>query len=172
METLAYLELAVARETQETAEPISACGGLNLFQRLTGVPPVLQRKKSGLGAAIRWLSVAFSVGLLSVTGSALAALQRGDSGAQVTAVQERLAAAGYYEGPITGYYGSLTEAAVIRFQQAKGLPADGVVGGDTEVALGTQKQAAPKPKSGPTPSGSALKLGDTGSDVKELQKQL
>lgn len=165
MDTLAYLEVAVARETQETAEPIPASGGLNLFQRLN-------RKKPAIGAAIRWVSAALSVGLLSVTGPALAALQRGDSGSQVTAVQERLAAAGYYDGPITGYYGSLTETAVIRFQQARGLPADGVVGRETEVALGGQKPAAPKPNSAPTPSGSALKPGDTGSDVRELQRRL
>ncbi|WP_017714821.1 peptidoglycan-binding domain-containing protein [Kamptonema formosum] len=165
METLAYLELAVAREREETAEAIPASGGLNWFQRLN-------RKKPAIGAAIRWVSVALSVGLLSVTGSALAALQRGDTGAQVSAIQESLAAAGYYDGPITGYFGSLTETAVIRFQQAKGLPADGVVGRETEVALGGQKPAAPNPNSTPIPSSRALKQGDSGSDVKDLQTRL
>jgi peptidoglycan hydrolase-like protein with peptidoglycan-binding domain len=172
METLAYLELAVAHEAQATVEPIPAGRGWNFFQRLTGGTPVLQRKKPVIGAAIRWLSVALSVGLLSVAGSALAALQREDSGSQVTALQERLAAAGYYDGPITGYYGSLTEAAVIRFQQANGLPADGVVGGDTQAALGGRKPAISSQNSKPTPSGSALKLGDSGSDVKDLQRRL
>ncbi|MBW4496537.1 MAG: peptidoglycan-binding protein [Oscillatoria princeps RMCB-10] len=172
METLAYLELAVAHEAQATVEPIPAGRGWNFFQRLTGGTPVLQRKKPVIGAAIRWLSVALSVGLLSVAGSALAALQREDSGSQVTALQERLAATGYYDGPITGYYGSLTEAAVIRFQQANGLPADGVVGGDTQAALGGQKPATPSQNSKPTPSGSALKRDDTGSDVKDLQRRL
>ncbi len=173
METLAYLELAVAHEAQATAEPIPAGRGWNFFQGLTGGTDVRRhRKKPAISAAIRWLSVALSVGLLSVTGCALAALQREDSGSQVTALQERLAAAGYYDGPITGYFGSLTEAAVIRFQQANGLPADGVVGGDTQAALGGQKPAIPSQNSKPTPSGSALKLGDSGSDVKDLQKQL
>jgi peptidoglycan hydrolase-like protein with peptidoglycan-binding domain len=54
------------------------------------------------------------------------ALQKGNRSSQVTSLQKKLQAAGYFEGPITGYYGSLTQAAVSKFQKAKGLIANGI----------------------------------------------
>jgi len=60
-------------------------------------------------------------------------------GARVNAVyllQMTLVKAGYYpEGLITGYYGSLTEAAVKRFQSASGLTATGKVDAATVSAF-------------------------------------
>ncbi|GIW68532.1 MAG: hypothetical protein KatS3mg100_026 [Candidatus Parcubacteria bacterium] len=53
-------------------------------------------------------------------------LDPGDSGAEVRRLQELLYAWGYYpEGLITGYYGSLTQKAVERFQAAKGIVSSG-----------------------------------------------
>jgi len=63
------------------------------------------------------------------------ALDIGDEGPEVTALQNRLTADGYYSGPVTGYYGSLTEAAVKRFQAANGITAQGNVGPATRAAL-------------------------------------
>lgn len=47
---------------------------------------------------------------------------------QVRLVQQRLKAWGYYNGPVTGYYGELTKAAVIKFQKKHGLNAQGYLG--------------------------------------------
>ncbi|MGH3344349.1 MAG: peptidoglycan-binding domain-containing protein, partial [Carbonactinosporaceae bacterium] len=44
----------------------------------------------------------------------------------VTELQRRLHRAGSYDGPVTGYFGSLTKAAVERFQRAVNLPVSGV----------------------------------------------
>ena len=46
-------------------------------------------------------------------------------------VQIRLKRVGVYSGPITGYFGSLTRAAVKKFQQAQKLVQNGVVGSGT-----------------------------------------
>lgn len=49
------------------------------------------------------------------------------NGADVRIVQSRLQELGYSPGPIDGYYGPLTEAAVRAFQADKNLSVDGVV---------------------------------------------
>jgi spore cortex-lytic enzyme len=46
----------------------------------------------------------------------------------ITKVQQRLRDWGYYDGPVTGYYGDLTKAAVIKFQKKHGLNAEGYLG--------------------------------------------
>lgn len=50
----------------------------------------------------------------------------GATGPEVAALQERLVAAGFDPGPVDGIFGPLTEAGVQSFQQAAGLPTDGV----------------------------------------------
>lgn len=62
-------------------------------------------------------------------------LSVGSTGAAVTALQRRLVADGFYSGAITGTYGSLTEAAVKKYQTAHGLSAKGYVGPGTRTAL-------------------------------------
>jgi N-acetylmuramoyl-L-alanine amidase len=61
---------------------------------------------------------------------------KGDTQANIRVVQTRLAELGYYNYKIDGIWGSRTRAAVIKFQKAKGLVADGIVGAKTEKALG------------------------------------
>lgn len=53
----------------------------------------------------------------------------------VRQLQHQLAVAGDRPGPLDGRFGPLTEAAVVRFQVAHGLPADGIAGPLTRAAL-------------------------------------
>jgi putative chitinase len=55
-------------------------------------------------------------------------LRRGVSGHEVARLQELLAAAGFPPGPIDGRFGAATEAALVAFQRAHELLADGVCG--------------------------------------------
>lgn len=59
----------------------------------------------------------------------------GSEDAQVTQLQQRLTTLGFYSGPITGYYGSLTEQAVIKYQAAHSITETGDVGPSTRAAL-------------------------------------
>lgn len=59
----------------------------------------------------------------------------GSEDAQVTALQQRLTTLGFYSGPITGFYGSLTEDAVMKYQTSHGIEATGEVGPETRAAL-------------------------------------
>jgi hypothetical protein len=62
-------------------------------------------------------------------------LKPGDTGSQVKTLQQALAALGYSAGKPDGDYGPSTQNAVERFQVAKGLNEDGVVGPATLAAL-------------------------------------
>ena len=63
-------------------------------------------------------------------------LQEGSTGADVTVLQQRLAALGYNVGTPDGTFGPGTKAAVIEFQTKKAItPADGVVNQATWSAL-------------------------------------
>lgn len=61
---------------------------------------------------------------------------KGDTTANVRLVQQRLGNLGYYTYKVDGIWGWRTTAAVKKFQKAKGLVADGIVGAKTEKALG------------------------------------
>ena len=62
-------------------------------------------------------------------------LNAGSQSAEVTALQQYLATKGFYSGPITGFYGSLTETAVGKYQTAHGIDPAGYVGPSTRAAL-------------------------------------
>ena len=64
------------------------------------------------------------------------ALKRGAHGPDVERLQKALAAAGFRPGRIDGRFGAATEAALLAFQRAHGLLADGVAGPVTRHALG------------------------------------
>ena len=65
----------------------------------------------------------------------LGSLKQGMSGSGVRALQQRLKDLGYYTGSVDGDYGDGTTAAVVAFQTANGLTADGVAGKATLNAL-------------------------------------
>lgn len=73
--------------------------------------------------------------------SATALSKYGSTGEEVTSIQTKLKELGYYKGNIDGIFGSGTKDAVTRFQKAKGLDADGIVGSKTLKALGLDAAA-------------------------------
>ena len=75
-------------------------------------------------------------------------LKEGSSGEAVQTLQLRLKSLGYFSGTGTGYYGPVTKAAVITFQKAVGLIADGVAGPQTRY----KAFASGTPSTGPAPS--------------------
>jgi L,D-peptidoglycan transpeptidase YkuD (ErfK/YbiS/YcfS/YnhG family) len=60
----------------------------------------------------------------------------------VRCLQSRLTALGYPVGPLDGAFGNMTHNGVVRYQRAKGLLADGVVGRQTGTSLGIWGTAA------------------------------
>jgi peptidoglycan hydrolase-like protein with peptidoglycan-binding domain len=62
-------------------------------------------------------------------------LRLGATGPDVVALQQKLTELGYSTGTADGNFGASTETAVMNFQQAKNLQADGVVGDTTWAAL-------------------------------------
>ncbi len=71
-------------------------------------------------------------------------LKQGSRGPKVRQVQRLLAGRGFRPGPVDGYFGEATEAAVLAFQRSEGMVADGIVGPRTASALGIAG-AAPVP---------------------------
>ena len=72
-------------------------------------------------------------------------LQRGFTGSEaVRSVQRRLKELGYYKGSADGDFGPATEAAVIEFQKANGLSADGKVGEKTLSKLNSKNAVSHK----------------------------
>lgn len=106
-------------------------------------------------------------------------LRIGHSGDAVKALQQRLAALGYYKGKIDGSFGTGTAQAVTAFQTANKLTADGVAGEKTMSRLNSASAVAattPKPAATatptPTPKVTVLRSGDKGEQVKAMQKRL
>jgi peptidoglycan hydrolase-like protein with peptidoglycan-binding domain len=77
-------------------------------------------------------------------------LQLGDTGSAVSDLQSRLQTLGYYNGPISGSFGSQTQVALTAFQQAQGLTADGIAGPQVNAALASASIPSVQPA---TPSG-------------------
>jgi peptidoglycan hydrolase-like protein with peptidoglycan-binding domain/DNA invertase Pin-like site-specific DNA recombinase len=70
---------------------------------------------------------------------------RPDGSRRVRRLQRRLRSSGLNPGPIDGRYGPRTEAAVVRLQRRRGLPAEGVLDARTRRALaGTPQRQAPR----------------------------
>ena len=58
-------------------------------------------------------------------------LRYGDTGNQVKTLQNNLKKLGYFKGDATGEFGNVTKQAVIKFQKAYSLTADGIAGSKT-----------------------------------------
>lgn len=164
MESLAYLHLALAYEQPENINPVLILESRKLFEKLNW-------RKLSCVAWMYWLSVAIALAVLGMAAQALAALEIGLSGPEVTDLQERLQKLGYFNANVTGYFGPLTKDAVIQFQKDKGLTATGVVGPETEEALRGQKKPSPPPVN-KSSEDDLLGQGDRGQAVQTLQEKL
>lgn len=69
--------------------------------------------------------------------SSFQTLKLGSKGSAVVQLQEGLKNKGFYKGIIDGIFGSGTRTALISFQKANGLAADGIAGKQTLLALGS-----------------------------------
>jgi peptidoglycan hydrolase-like protein with peptidoglycan-binding domain len=125
--------------------------------------------------------------LPSQPGMGSAPLGFGDSGANITRLQDLLRRAGYLTGPSTGFFGAVTRESLKLFQRANGLPVDGFAGQATIAALQSAPAVATTPNPiSPTPGSPTLRpaamtpaamtrllqRGDNGEDVKALQQRL
>lgn len=100
-------------------------------------------------------------------------LEVGDTGSDVRDLQTKLKKLGFYTGSIDGTFGSGTQSAVKAFQRKYGLTADGIAGSSTMSKLNTlYKNATSSSSSSSSTDDDALRMGATGTAVKELQTML
>jgi peptidoglycan hydrolase-like protein with peptidoglycan-binding domain len=98
---------------------------------------------------------------------------KGDEGADVKVLQERLKIAGFYYGNSTGIFGPITEESVKRFQKAYKLTVDGIVGKSTLAKLpAVNDENEITTTSQKSDNRDILSLGDRGEAVRVLQEQL
>lgn len=88
-------------------------------------------------------------------------LQMGSEGSTVRSLQTKLKSLGYYTGSVDGSFGEGTKNAVIAFQKANNISADGKAGsatlnliysGDAKTAAQARRTNTPKPKPTPKPT--------------------
>jgi len=133
----------------------------------------------------QWISrlVAFVTVLvlsLSMVAAAFAyeTIPYGEQSTAVRKMQDKLKTKGYYRGAVDGKFGPATKAAVIKFQKAVGITADGKPGNVTLTALYEGKSAINRAVNGernyttnPT-NPHTLYYGCTGNRVSKLQYAL
>lgn len=91
-------------------------------------------------------------------------LRVGSRGIAVTKLQRNLRKLGYFDAPNTGYFGTETQQAVMRFQRAVGIKPDGIVGSRTAQAIASTANSG-----GEYP---VLSEGSSGQAVTRLQRRL
>ena len=103
----------------------------------------------------------------SSSSSSTTRLEKGSTGSDVKDLQTKLKKLGYYDAYVDGDYGDTTVAAVKAFQKKYNLTADGIAGKETLKKLDSVYENANSAK-----DGDSLRMGDSGSAVKDLQTKL
>ncbi|MBM3257491.1 MAG: peptidoglycan-binding protein [Candidatus Liptonbacteria bacterium] len=112
---------------------------LSELQAMQGTLQALVSKVAGSLSAVKPSTSAASTAAISGGKHKFnSSLSIGSKGEDVTALQQRLTAEGYYSEEVTGFFGSLTKQAVIKYQKAKGLTQSGTVDASTRAALNAQ----------------------------------
>ena len=117
-------------------------------------------RRSTLAVLLAILTV-LSLAALTFTPTSYAEVASGNTFGNVAAVQARLKTLGYYTSSVDGVWGSGTTSAVKRYQSAKGLASDGVVGSATANALGLK-----------FPISGGISYGKTAANVAAVQARL
>ncbi|AFY55301.1 putative peptidoglycan-binding domain-containing protein [Rivularia sp. PCC 7116] len=164
MENIAYTHAALSYEAEENIEFVPFLFDFNAFSEIN-------RKNKSSFATISFLSISLVLFFLSSIGQALALEKYGNKGASVTTIQKCLKELGYFNSSATGYYGSITKNAVIKFQKDNGLGIDGIVGSDTQKNL-QSKCLTQSSASKQTKQADVLQLGSRNQTVKKLQQDL
>ncbi|MGI2905330.1 peptidoglycan-binding domain-containing protein [Tolypothrix sp. VBCCA 56010] len=162
METIGNFGIVSTHEASKSIEVVPLGMNFKFFNNWKNFSSV---------AAMRLLSVALTMGILSIAGQAMALQKLGSSGNDVRNTQSCLKKLGYFKGPVTGKFASLTQKAVIGFQRANRLPADGVVGISTLASLQQACQARNPGGNVGNQSGD-LRQGSRGARVSKLQQDL
>lgn len=160
METIGNLGIASEPEASQSIEVVPLGMNFKFLHNWLNLSSI---------AAMRLLPIALTLGLVSVATQALAVQKIGDNGNDVTNTQRCLKKLGYFNGPVTGKFATLTQKGVIAFQRANRLPADGVVGTSTGRSLQLACQAR---KPGGNVVTGELRQGSRGSNVSKLQQDL
>lgn len=136
MDTLAYLHLTEAYDAPANSEWETSIDYSLFFQALNWTKCSSAASISLILCVITFFSLS-----LIATASPSQALEKGNKSSEVTALQKQLQAAGYFNGPVTGYYGTLTQQAVKEFQKTKGLSVNGIADAATLQALNPETSA-------------------------------
>ncbi|HVU06416.1 MAG TPA: peptidoglycan-binding domain-containing protein [Candidatus Paceibacterota bacterium] len=115
--TMALTVFAAVGASAASAQAMTLTQLVNLFIQMGIISP--DKAQAALAAVNSSSSVSFTKDLTV-----------GSSGADVTALQNALGVS-----PATGYFGSITKAAVVAYQSAHGIPATGYVGPLTRASL-------------------------------------
>lgn len=108
-------------------------------------------------------------------------LEVGNTGVAVSALQQILQRLGFYTYPeITGYFGPTTREGVVAYQKAHSIDSLGIVGPKTRAALNVDSvtsssvmtTAPSRQSTAPAAFSRDLAIGESGSDVSELQQLL
>lgn len=98
------------------------------------------KKRNRIMFAVLLLFAVILVGCIvsvdNVNNNNITSISQVATSSQNKQIQQRLKDLGYYSGSVDGIYGNATRNAVVAFQKANGLTADGVAGPKTIAALG------------------------------------
>lgn len=162
---------------------------VKLFQKAlglsqTGVATVSLQEKLFLNTAPTYAPSAAvtnpPAGQGGTSSSGYQALVRGDSGAEVQKLQNRLIELGYLSGGADGKFGAKTENAIKAFQAQLGLSQTGVASTSVQSRLyasdapraSTSSGSASTPTAKPSGQTQGLEPGDTGDEVTRMQNRL
>lgn len=155
------------------------------FQRSRGLSP------DGVVDPTTWAAIGVGTGAPAARPTtaarppAVATLRQGSKGPAVQVLQQRLNELGFGPLKVDGAFGAGTKTAVVAFQRAAGVSADGIVGPGTMAALRSApvpsgpRKTAPVPasktvpgKRAPSAASATLRQGARGPAVKVLQERL